>query len=419
MKIKNMIIVCLFLFPGILLSERWRSFTLYKNYYYTYRESLFNPKNRSVEALKYTNGPFGSLFQHLSLQTELFSLQWQIDVMGSLKYENERWNDDININQCYFQKNISPYLMLLAGRTILHWGTGYSFNPTDVVAPDKELSDPENREKRTAGNDLIKLEYFGETYSLALCYLTRINIESSITTRGSRLAFRFYKNIHNMDISFIGCIDKEESPVWGINFSSVIGERLEIHGEVSTQRGSYRRYHRTIQQGNILFQENPFTDFRRNNPHYYHSYLLGFQYTLPKNILWIAEYYHQDQGYTREEWNRIIEHVQFINSQLKSPFEELAEGNLLWSLNLFSARGTMRDYLMNYIQIPVDTRLGLRSTWLLNLDDFSSVFIPELNIQIGNHFTFYGRSYIFQGRKKTEFGELFQSCCIEGGIRVK
>ena len=79
----------------------------------------------------------------------------------------------------------------------------------------------------------------------------------------------------------------------------------------------------------------------------------------------------------------------------------------------------MRDYLMNYINVPIHRNVELRSTWMINLDDFGFVFIPEIHVNLGNHFTFYGRSFIFQGKTETEFGEFFQSYVVEGGIRFR
>ena len=67
----------------------------------------------------------------------------------------------------------------MIGRSILRWGIGYAFTPTDVVAAQKELSDPDNVQKRVPGNDLLKLEYFGENYSAAIVYLTNIKIEKN------------------------------------------------------------------------------------------------------------------------------------------------------------------------------------------------------------------------------------------------
>jgi hypothetical protein len=396
----------------------WRTFGFYKATYQSYRSNLFNPKNRSVEFLGYRKGPDYSFSQYLSLQADFLSLQWQIDVMGKGEY-TDRWENDLEVKQFFFQRDLLENWILVAGRSIQRWGTGYAFNPTDVVAPEKELSDPDNTEKRAAGNDMVKLEYFGETYSVALCYLTKVDIGSKIRTEGSRLAFRYYKSLWDVDLSFISLFNKEEPPIWGLNFSSVIGERLEIHGEVSTQRGSYHRYHRAVREEEILYMEDPSTDFKRNDHRFYNQTLMGFQYTFPENILWVAEVYHQDQGYTKDEWDRMMGYLHFLNAQLDTPLEDLAEGNLLWCLNVFSPKGAMRDYLMNYLDIPIHENVELRTTWLINIHDFSQVFIPEIKITLGNRFTFYSRSFIFQGRDETEFGELFESYATEGGVRFR
>lgn len=402
--------------PSGLFGVDWRMYGFYKGYYQSFRSTLFNPENRSVDFLGYRKGPDYSLSQYFSLQTEFLSLQWQVDMMGTAEYTND-WNGDLGVKQLFFQKDLFKNGILMAGRSIQRWGTGYAFNPTDVVAPQKELSDPDNSEKRAAGSDMVKIEYFGETYSIAACYLTKVETGSRIRMEGSKLAFRFYKNLWDVDVSLITLFNRDETPILGVNFATVLGERLEIHGEVSAQRGSYWMVHRAVSEPYTLYEENPLTDFRKNDNRLYKQVLLGFQVTFPKNILWVCEYFHRDQGYSREEWKWIISYVRFLNAQLESLYEEVAFGNLIWSLNVFSPKGAMRDYMMHYISIPIFKDVELRCTGLMNLSDFSRVLIPELNVGVGNRFTFYARSFIFQGTEEAEFGALFQSYALEGGVR--
>ena len=404
--------------PVNLFGVDFRTFGFYRSTYQRYRSTLFNPDNRSVQFLGYRTGPDFSFSQYFDFRMDFLSLQWQMDVMGELE-RTDRWRDDLQIKQFFFQRDLFENWVLVAGRAIQRWGTGYAFNPTDVVAPDKELSDPNNSEKRAEGNDMVKLEFFGETYSIAMCYLTKVDFDPKFEVEGSKLAFRFYKNLLDIDLSFISLFNREESPIWGLNSSYVIGDRLEIHGELSVQKGSYRAYHRTINEADTLYLKEPFETNRRNDPRFYLQLLLGFQYTFPGNIMWVAEYYHQDQGYSKGEWNRVMEHAHFLNNQLETPIHEAAEGNLLWSLNVFSTKGAMQDYLMNYLDVPVHRNCGLRSTWMMNLTDFSAVLIPEINAYIGDHLTLYGRGFFFYGREETEFGELFQSYTIEAGLRFR
>jgi len=114
----------------------------------------------------------------------------------------------------------------------------------------------------------------------------------------------------------------------------------------------------------------------------------------------------------------VIDHAKFAGSYFETPFDELAQGNVLWSLNVLSSKGAMRDYVMNYVTVPMLTNLEFKSTVLTNLNDGSLVVIPQIDFTLKNSFTFYGRSFIFEGKKSSEFGELFRSFSIEGGLRL-
>jgi len=292
----------------------WRMFGFYKAHYQSYRSSLFNPDNRSVDLLNYKNSHY-SFSQYLNVQKDFLYLQWQFDVKANVEYSNN-WQSKLKVKQCFFQRDLWGNWILAAGRIIQRWGTGYAFNPTDVVAPNKELSDLNNSEKRAVGNDMIKLEYFGESYSFGLCYLTKIIIGPDLSAQGSKLACRFYKNLWDIDLSFISLYNKRETPIWGLNFSYVFGTRLEVHGEASLQKGSYLAYHKMLRHGNVFYLTNPFVKNRNADNKQYCQFLIGFQYTLPANILWIAEYFHQDQGYSINEWGRLMEYMKFLNREL-------------------------------------------------------------------------------------------------------
>jgi hypothetical protein len=407
--------IAFLLLPMNLWGLNWQTYGLYKTSYIDYRNTLFNPNNLAVNEIGLVNRDL-YFSQYANLQTKLLSADWRIDLLGTSSYEKE-WDGNLRIKQFYVQKDLFQNLGAMVGRILLNWGTGYAFNPANVVAPQKELSDPDNVERRLSGNDLAKLEYFGESYSLALVYLSNLKLDKKVSTTDHKLAFRFYKNFWGLDLSLISLFNQAEKSIIGSNFAYVIGERLEIHGEFAAQKGSYQPYHQAITNADTFYFENPLQLLKRNEDRFFNQYLIGINYTLPKNISWILEYYHRDQGYSKGEWKRVIDHVKFVSDYFETPFGELTKGNLLWSLNVFSSSGAMQDYLMSYINIPVAQNLELKSTTLINLIDRSFVSIPEIDITIKNRFTFYGRSFIFEGTKNSEYGELFQSFSIEGGVR--
>ncbi|MFZ5518847.1 MAG: hypothetical protein ACOY90_19610 [Candidatus Zhuqueibacterota bacterium] len=415
-KMMKFILPIILLLSVKLCGMNWQTYGLYKTGYMNYRNTLFNPDNITVDEIGMVNRDW-YFSQYLSLQARMLSVDWRIDLLGASTYETD-WDANLRVKQLYFQKDVFGNLSVMAGRILLNWGAGYAFNPANVVAPQKELSDPDNTERRMQGNDLAKLEYFGESYSIALAYLTEVNFDEKIRASQSRLAVRLYKNILDCDVSLIALANKAEAPILAGNFAYVIGERLEIHGEFAAQKGSYQVYHRAITNAETFYYEYPLALLKRDDDQFYHQYVIGINYTLLKNIGWILEYYHRDQGYSKQEWQQVIRHVEFVSGYFSTPYGELARGNLLWSANVFSSKGAMRDYVMNYITIPVTEALELKSTSLINLNDLSFITIPEIALTLKNHFTFYGRSYIFEGKAHSEYGELFQSFSIEGGIRL-
>lgn len=401
-----------------IFAMEWRTLGFYRTEISQYRKSVFNPENRSVELLDLNQNLHFFLSQFLSLQGHWKSVSWQTDIWGEgMQKKEQGWKGNLKIKQMFIQLDLWENWILLAGRSIQRWGTGYAFNPTDVLAPEKELRDPDNAEKRAAGNDMVKMEYFSQSFSLAVCCFSQIRFQSGIRADEINLAFRLYNNLWDVDFSLLTLFNSRERPVWGINFAYVLGERMEIHGEFSAQKGSYRFYHPLIKNSLTLYLEEPYVMLKKNDKTFYFEYLLGFQYTFSGNILWVIEYYHQDQGYTHKEWNHVMNYVHYLNGQRNTLYKDLAEVNLLWTLNVYSTKGAMRDYCMNHYEIPIKDKIHLDTTVLTNLVDFSSVFIPQVSYRLEKHFTFYARSFIFLGDRETEYGEFFNSFTFESGLR--
>ena len=415
----RIILTLVFIFHTSLRGVAWQSLAIYRLHTTHYRNSLLNPDNQTIEALSLEQGHQHLFSQYFSIRTAYKNIYWETDFLGTCEPNGRWWKNKLDIKQCYIQIDFLKNGLLIVGRKILQWGTGYAFNPTNVVTHDKDLSDPDNSEKRTDGQDMINLEFFGRSYSMALCYMTSLHSDSEMQFKISKWAFRFYRHIFDLDLSWVILVNKHESPIWGMNLSYVAGNRCEIHAEISTQMRSYRHYHPAIKECNILYEADPFQVLKQKDNRLYSQYLVGLQYTFPGNILWIIEYFHQDHGYHLQEWQDFMQYIHFLNTELNTHQKIQALGNLLWSLQILSPKGAIQDYLMNHLNIPICRNITFKSTWLINLNDGSTITIPELEVQIGNHFTFYGRSYIFQGTCESEFGALFMDYSIEGGCRLQ
>ncbi len=382
-----------------------------------YRASVFNPQSAGTDYLEFNKGLNCYLTQYAEMDQSLGFLRLRADLAGRVTRE-ETWDATLRFPQLYLTLDTGNWVVL-AGRSIQRWGTGFSYNPTDVIGPTRELSDPDNSERRAVGKDILMAEYFGRSFSAAVCLLGKLSWEDKLQFEKKRLAARLYGNIAGADLSLITLFEDGHTPFWGLNFAYVLGDRLEIHGEAGWRSGSERPRHLALEQGNVLFIQSPYETSFRNEKRPFGDYLVGFQYTFPSDLFWVFEYYHRDDGYTREEWQRLTEYARFLDQERQAGFSEAALGNLLWCFQLFSAQGAMRDYFMSHLQYPLSSRLDLQATVLLNGQDWSSVFIPEVSFRTGNSLSIYLRSFIFEGRADSEYGSFFQSGTIEGGIRIR
>ena len=104
---------------------------------------------------------------------------------------------------------------------------------------------------------MVKLEYFGENFSLAVCGVSELRIDHGFKADEKNVAIRLYKNILDIDFSLIALFNSEQHPFWGINFAGILGDRLEVHGECCLQKGSYNYYHPAAEGSKDLYMEDP------------------------------------------------------------------------------------------------------------------------------------------------------------------
>jgi len=381
----------------------------------SYRESVFNPGNEAVRTLGLTGGAHWAFSQFAGLTFKALSLEWRVEAsLQAAKSPGGRWGTDLTFHQVFVQKDFGGGFSVLAGRSIQRWGTGYAFNPTDFAAPAKELNDPENREQRQVGRDLVKIEYFGDSYSIAVCGLA----PAAEGSGGWRPALRVYANIGHVDLTGVVLARLGKSWLWGGSFAVTIGSGLELHGEVALQKGSDEAYHPAAWGARALYEADPVGPWKSGDGTTYVQGLLGFHYTFPGNVFWVSEYYHRGQGYSASQWDGVLGYLDELDGRLGLAPAEILLANRMWCLKVFSANGAMRNYWMNHVRAPAAKKGAWSVTHLLNLADGGSVIIPEASWTIGGRFTFYGKSYIFLGDGRSEFGSFFQSSALEAGLRV-
>ncbi|MGD0338964.1 MAG: hypothetical protein ABSB78_09260 [Bacteroidota bacterium] len=334
---------------------------------------------------------------------------------------------DYRIRELSADISVTDEINLLIGKNILKWGTGYAFNPTGVVEPQRSPSDPSDRLNQNDGRTLLSLTAYHEKSSLTFVYLNDARVVNSTLYWGTNeYAIRANTFLSGFDISLIGYYKQSDRLECGANFSYVIGDQLELHGECLVKTGSSYQYHRIITTDNEkqIFISDPYMTLYDNSKRIFYKALFGGQYTFNNGVNLALEYYHNAEGLSSQEWNRWMNFVKFQDAIQKGTIivpPEMVEPsrlNLLWSLKTFSPRGTMRDYFFARGFYSTES-WSFEAICFMNANDMSTVLVPSVTRRVSENCSLYVRYTAYLGRDGSEFGSLFTTTALNLGIGVQ
>ena len=332
-----------------------------------------------------------------------------------------------SIRELSYDLSLTDNLDITAGRKILKWGPGYAFNPTGVVEPQRSPSDPSDRLGQNVGRTLVSINAFAGKSSLTFVYLNDAQFQSGNFHWGEHeYALRAYTLLSGLDLSGILHYRQGDRLEAGANWSYVVGENLELHGEFLAKKGSSTLYHEILWSENPgqIFASYPYTAPFDNSNEIFYKLLLGEQYTFENGINIALEYYRNMEGLTKTEWNQWMKFVKLQNGiqqgSILVPPEMIGPSryNLLWALQTLSSRGTMRDYLFGREYYSAGG-WDFEFIQLMNADDASVVLVPTVTYRISQFFSVYGRFTSFVGKSDSEYGALFTKNSTNLGIQFQ
>jgi hypothetical protein len=294
-----------------------------------------------------------------------------------------------DVSELTFKYAAASWLDVHVGREIERWGTGYAWNPTGVVNPRKDPSDPGDRRSAFRGVDLVSADIFVKGWDVTLLGTPEIAWTGK---NGRRLlstgwAARAYRLIKGADVALTASGGNGLPNSEGLSLARVFGKSLELHGEAAYISDSIR----------YLPRAQGLAPVRR--PHA--EILVGGQYTFPGNVNVVGEIYHSGQGLNDRDWNA-------FGGFTRSAQQSFAEGNPL-PLQLANTRFTPLQMSQNYTFLRVLwpirlNRLELETIVISSLRDGSSLIRPGITRRISTNWSVYCIYSQFVGGAGTEFG---------------
>ncbi len=124
------------------------------------------------------------------------------------------------------------------GKKILRWGTGYAFTPTGVLDPPRNPIDPTDRLSLNEGREMVAADWVSGRHALTAVWASAGVLGSRRTGMTDTAALRYNTMIAGFDSAVIFAHDPRRPDFYGANFTRVVGEALEVHGEFAHREGN-------------------------------------------------------------------------------------------------------------------------------------------------------------------------------------
>ena len=330
--------------------------------------------------------------------------EWSLRFRTHSEVERDQiWHDSENrFDELVASWKPRPDFTLDAGKIVLRWGKGYTWNPVAFVERPKDPSDPRlPREGYTLIAASASRNFPGAlrtvTFTPLLLPVTE-DVNSDFGRHGylnvaGRLQFMYPET--DVDFYFLG--DGSRSGRFGLDFSHDVTDDLEIYGEWARIRA--QNFRLTTPSGTGYTRREAAT-----------SYLAGARYRTHPRTSFVFELQHNGTGLTTDEYRDFIALVDnAVQAGAGSALMERAQG---LADSGYGRHKALRDYLyVRASQSALPFTPSIRAT--VNLQDGSYSIAPELLYSVRGGWGLRARLTLLGGGAGTEYGEKYYSRIIE------
>ncbi len=283
------------------------------------------------------------------------------------------------VREAYLRVSATDWMDVEGGKRILKWGTGYAFTPTGVLDPPRDPADPLDRLGLTEGVLSGSVHLFRGDTAVSIVGASPDTWRSSPAAMAHRVAAaRLRTLVHGVELAFIASTADTTGPSWGINFTDVIGQNFEWHGEALVRR-----------RGSVALPAGLDRDSGRDRDV---SALIGCQYTFNVGVNVVLEYYHDGNGLDLDTWRRLTSLASQGNAAGPLAHAPAAAGSVV------TLPGLRQFAFLRAAPAAADPTLQPELLAIAGLDDGSLTLVPGLTWTPQTHLQVYARGTVLAGR---------------------
>jgi hypothetical protein len=248
----------------------------------------------------------------------------------------------------------------MAGKRLLRWGTGYAFTATGVLDPPRVATDPTDRLNLNEGREMFKADWIEGKSDVTVAWASGGLFDHRPGMRETT-AVRYNTLVDGFDTSIIIAHDRGAATLAGANFTRVLGDSVELHGEFAWR-----------QQAAVLF---------------------GGKYTARSGWQAIAEFY----------------------TPPNTPYYSQVPTTLGRQHYAYARLGKAR-----LRELPGWKEWDVTGSVVTNLNDRSRILVFDVTRRFGNHTSAYVHAQTPSGKQfQSEYGMIPYSALVSAGITVQ
>jgi hypothetical protein len=308
-------------------------------------------------------------------------------------------------SELYVSYSPKPWLNFLVGKKRIIWGSGFAFNPTDLINPPKDPTDPNFQR---AGAWVARVELPFEKFTISALFTPQVLYQSSgipfalmkypdyPLVDGTRpvddsyhylVAARIYMLLFNSDINLFYYFSNkyndllENASRFGASFSRYFFTDYELHIEALFQVGSSRLFADPLcASASLCNFATAISASKVRDGNLYPRLVVGGRRQFRDESLLSVEYYYQADGYSDQEFEDYLR-VAYRALQLTGG-AGLSTGSSSQSglPQRFTFDPLRRHYLIvsyNKPRIAEDWTIG--ATLIAGLSDLSGTISPTVS----------------------------------------
>ena len=125
-----------------------------------------------------------------------------------------------------------------AGKKLVRWGAGYAFTITGVLDPPRVATDPADRLNLNEGREMAMVDWVRGRHAVTAAWASAGLVERHRAGMRETTALRYNTLIAGVDAAVIVARDRGRPTFAGANFTRVIGNAVELHGEFGHRDGN-------------------------------------------------------------------------------------------------------------------------------------------------------------------------------------